>query len=129
MTYQDHIARDPKICAGQPVIRGTRVPVRVILAHLAHGETAEAIVKRVPDSERGRRPRCHRLRSGLRGRGPSCSKPGSARREGRVRIKLDENIPASSALRLSALGFDVDTVLGEGRFLVTQDLGLDSAVS
>jgi uncharacterized protein (DUF433 family) len=48
MTYQDHIARDPKICAGQPVIRGTRVPVRIILAHLAHGETAESIIKEFP---------------------------------------------------------------------------------
>jgi predicted nuclease of predicted toxin-antitoxin system len=56
-----------------------------------------------------------------------------------VRLKLDENIPASAGPRLSALGFDVDTVLAEGlqgradedvwtaaraesRMLVTQDL-------
>jgi hypothetical protein len=31
-----------------------------------------------------------------------------------VRLKLDENIPASAVLRLSALGLDVDTVLAEG---------------
>ena len=48
MTYQNHIARDPQICGGQPVIRGTRVPVRVVLAHLAHGATIEAIVKEFP---------------------------------------------------------------------------------
>jgi uncharacterized protein (DUF433 family) len=48
MTYQDHIARDANICGGQPVIRGTRVPVRVILGYLAHGETVEAIVKEFP---------------------------------------------------------------------------------
>lgn len=48
MTYQDHIARDASICDGQPVIRGTRVPVRVILGHLAHGQTVEAIVKEFP---------------------------------------------------------------------------------
>jgi uncharacterized protein (DUF433 family) len=47
-TYQDHIARDPKVCGGQPVIRGTRVLVRVILGHLAHGETVDAIVKEFP---------------------------------------------------------------------------------
>jgi uncharacterized protein (DUF433 family) len=48
MTYQDHIARDPRVCGGQPVVRGTRVPLRVILGHLAHGETVEAIVKEFP---------------------------------------------------------------------------------
>ena len=48
MTYQDHIARDPQLCGGQPVIRGTRVPVRVILAHLAHGSTVDAIVNEFP---------------------------------------------------------------------------------
>jgi uncharacterized protein (DUF433 family) len=48
MTYQDHIARDPHVCSGQPVVRGTRVPLRVILAHLAHGETVEHIVKEFP---------------------------------------------------------------------------------
>jgi len=48
MTYQEHIVRDPQICAGQPVIRGTRIPVRVVLGHLAHGVTVEAIVKEFP---------------------------------------------------------------------------------
>jgi uncharacterized protein (DUF433 family) len=48
MTYQDHITRDPHICGGQPVVRGTRVPVRVLLAHLAHGSTVDAIVKEFP---------------------------------------------------------------------------------
>jgi predicted nuclease of predicted toxin-antitoxin system len=31
-----------------------------------------------------------------------------------LRLKLDENLPASAARRLGALGFDVDTVLDEG---------------
>jgi uncharacterized protein (DUF433 family) len=48
MTYQDHIVRDPHVCGGQPVVRGTRVPLRVILAHLARGETAEEIVQEFP---------------------------------------------------------------------------------
>jgi uncharacterized protein (DUF433 family) len=48
MTYQDHIARDPHVCGGQPVVRGTRVPLRVILAHLARGATAEDIVQEFP---------------------------------------------------------------------------------
>ena len=31
MDYQKYIARDPKICGGEPVIKGTRVTVRIIL--------------------------------------------------------------------------------------------------
>jgi predicted nuclease of predicted toxin-antitoxin system len=31
-----------------------------------------------------------------------------------LRLKLDENLPASAARRLGALGFDVDTVVDEG---------------
>lgn len=37
MNYHDHIARDPQICGGEPVIRGTRVLLRTILASLAEG--------------------------------------------------------------------------------------------
>jgi uncharacterized protein (DUF433 family) len=48
MSYQNRIIRDPGICAGQPVIRGTRVLVRVILGYLAHGETLETILRDFP---------------------------------------------------------------------------------
>jgi uncharacterized protein (DUF433 family) len=48
MTFHDHIVRDTAICGGQPVVKGTRVLVRVLLAHLAHGETTEAILREFP---------------------------------------------------------------------------------
>lgn len=48
MAYQERIVRDPKICGGQPTIKGTRIPVRVILGYLAHGETIQAIVREFP---------------------------------------------------------------------------------
>jgi uncharacterized protein (DUF433 family) len=48
MAFQDRIVRDPVICAGQPTIRGTRVPVRTILGYLAHGETAATILADFP---------------------------------------------------------------------------------
>ena len=48
MSYQDHIVRDPGVCGGQPVIKGTRVLVRAILGYLAHGETTEAILREFP---------------------------------------------------------------------------------
>jgi uncharacterized protein (DUF433 family) len=48
MTYQGRIVRDPAICGGQPVVRGTRVLVRVLLGYLAHGETMERILQDFP---------------------------------------------------------------------------------
>jgi uncharacterized protein (DUF433 family) len=48
VTYYERIVRDPAVCAGQPVIRGTRVLVRVVLGYLAHGETAERILADFP---------------------------------------------------------------------------------
>lgn len=43
-----YILRDPAICGGQPVVRGTRVLVRTILGYLAHGETVATIRKDFP---------------------------------------------------------------------------------
>jgi uncharacterized protein (DUF433 family) len=48
VTYLDRIVRDPAVCAGQPVVRGTRVLVRVVLGYLAHGETTERILREFP---------------------------------------------------------------------------------
>lgn len=44
----ERIFRDPKICGGQPVFKGTRVLLRTVLASLADGDTAEEIVKEFP---------------------------------------------------------------------------------
>lgn len=46
--YQDRIIRDPQICGGEAVIKGTRVPVRTILASLAEGDRADDILKDFP---------------------------------------------------------------------------------
>jgi len=44
MEYTDQIIRDPGVCGGEPVIKGTRVTVRTILASLAEGaDTAEIV--------------------------------------------------------------------------------------
>jgi len=34
-TYQDRIIQDPEIMVGKPVVKGTRIPVELVLAHLA----------------------------------------------------------------------------------------------
>ncbi len=48
VTLQQRIIRDASVCAGQPVIRGTRVTVRTILGYLAHGETVAQILTDFP---------------------------------------------------------------------------------
>ena len=44
----ERIIRDPKICAGEPVFRGTRVTLRTILASLADGDSADEILASFP---------------------------------------------------------------------------------
>ena len=43
MTVSDRIVLDPTICHGKPVIRGTRVPVTIIVGSLAGGMTFDEI--------------------------------------------------------------------------------------
>lgn len=48
MDYQQYIIRDPQICGGEPVVKGTRVTVRTILASLAEGDTAQELLRDFP---------------------------------------------------------------------------------
>jgi uncharacterized protein (DUF433 family) len=48
MPDRDRIVRDPSICGGEPVIRGTRVPLRTVLASLSDGDSVEEIVAGFP---------------------------------------------------------------------------------
>lgn len=48
MRYTERIVRDSNICSGEPVIKGTRIPVKTILVSLADGDTIEAIMKDFP---------------------------------------------------------------------------------
>jgi uncharacterized protein (DUF433 family) len=48
MQYTNHFVRDAKICGGEPVIRGTRVTLRTVLASLAEGDTIEEILSAFP---------------------------------------------------------------------------------
>ena len=43
-----HIRRDPKVVGGQPVIAGTRVMLKTVLASLAAGDSPECIVAAFP---------------------------------------------------------------------------------
>ena len=48
MNFREHFERDPNICAGQTVFRGTRVILRTILASIADGDTDEEILRNFP---------------------------------------------------------------------------------
>jgi uncharacterized protein (DUF433 family) len=48
MDYQQDIVRDPQICGGELIIKGTRVTVRTILASLAEGATIDEIIEDFP---------------------------------------------------------------------------------
>ncbi len=48
----DRIEIDPKVCNGKPVIRGTRIPVSVILEQIAEGETWDSLLTGYPELKR-----------------------------------------------------------------------------
>lgn len=46
--HQDRITRDPQVCGGEAVFKGTRVTLRTVLASLADGDPAEEILRDFP---------------------------------------------------------------------------------
>lgn len=48
MNYRDRIVRDPRIVGGEPIIKGTRVTLRTVLASLAEGATTAEILADFP---------------------------------------------------------------------------------
>lgn len=51
MSRLDRITSDPGVCHGQPVVRGLRYPVSMLLELMAAGMSAEAILDDYPDLE------------------------------------------------------------------------------
>ena len=48
MNDQDRIVRDPQIVGGEPVLKGTRVTLKTVLASLAEGGMTEQILADFP---------------------------------------------------------------------------------
>lgn len=48
----ERIEIDPCVCGGRPVIRGTRIPVEVILGQLAEGQSWDSILAGYPELKR-----------------------------------------------------------------------------
>ena len=49
IAWQDHIDSTPNVLRGKPRIKGTRIPVSLILGYLAAGNTPEQIIAEFPD--------------------------------------------------------------------------------
>ncbi len=48
----DRISSDPDICHGKPCIRGTRIPVYLLVSLVAEGEAPETIISDYPSVTR-----------------------------------------------------------------------------
>jgi uncharacterized protein (DUF433 family) len=48
MTWHEYIHADPKVAAGKPVVRGTRLAVDFLLELFAKGWTREEVLKAYP---------------------------------------------------------------------------------
>ena len=42
------IVSNPEVCGGEPCIKGTRIPVHVILSHIAAGDDHSQILEQFP---------------------------------------------------------------------------------
>jgi len=49
MVFLSRIELDPRVCNGKAVIKGTRIPVSVILDQVANGDAWDDIVKGFPE--------------------------------------------------------------------------------
>jgi uncharacterized protein (DUF433 family) len=47
--WKHYIVSDPEILRGKPRIKGTRIPVGLVLGHLAAGKTSAEILAEFPD--------------------------------------------------------------------------------
>lgn len=46
--YGQFITRDSAVCGGEPVVKGTRITIRTILASLAEGDTVAEVMADFP---------------------------------------------------------------------------------
>ena len=50
--WKEHIVSTPDVLRGKPRVKGTRIPVSLILGYLAEGKTTEDILAEYPDLSR-----------------------------------------------------------------------------
>lgn len=52
MTMKSRTELDPRVCNGRPVIKGTRIPVSVILEQIAEGVSWDQLLGDYPELQR-----------------------------------------------------------------------------
>lgn len=52
MLKKSRIELDPKVCNGKPVVKGTRIPVSVILEQVAEGISWDQLLKDYPELQK-----------------------------------------------------------------------------
>ena len=52
MVFLERIELDPRVCNGKPVIKGTRIPVSIIIEQVAEGESWDNILSGYPELTR-----------------------------------------------------------------------------
>ena len=56
--WKDHIVSTPDVIRGKPRIKGTRIPVSLILGYFAAGNNIEKIIAELPDLNRDQITAC-----------------------------------------------------------------------
>jgi uncharacterized protein (DUF433 family) len=51
MAHFDRITINPAVCSGQATVRGLRIPVALIVRHVAQGQSAAEVVEEYPELE------------------------------------------------------------------------------
>jgi uncharacterized protein (DUF433 family) len=51
MDRLDRITVNPAVCGGQPTVRGLRIPVALIVRHVAQGQTVDEVLGEYPELE------------------------------------------------------------------------------
>src|SRR5438445_5322667 len=102
MNYQDRIVRDAQIVGGEPILKGTCVTLRTVLASLAEGATTAEILADSPTlSEED-------VRAAIAfAAGSAHENMPLIETEQTVKIKLDENLPDRLVAVFTGLGHDV----------------------
>lgn len=58
MEWKDHVVSDPAILRGKPRLKGTRIPVSLVLGYLAAGSSPDQIVAEFPGLTRDQIAAC-----------------------------------------------------------------------
>lgn len=56
--WKHHIVSDPEVLRGKPRLKGTRIPVSLVLGYLAAGKSADEIISEFPDINRDQIAAC-----------------------------------------------------------------------